>query len=162
MCTGKVEKAEYEMKRYDIHIVGITEMRWKGYGSVKHHDYTKFYSGSMDNKRNEVGFNVHNSLSKFVLSCEMNNSEMMLICLSSEPFSLRLIQVPAPTNPTEEEETEEFYSTLEQMIVNKPCRQDIIIIFGDFNAKTGKKNIMETETGLYWTESDEECWTMTH
>ena len=60
-----------------------------------------------------------------------------------------LIQVYAPTNSAEEEETEEFYSTLEQMIVKTLSRQDIIIICGDFNAKIGKKKIMTAETGLY-------------
>ena len=62
MFTGKLEMVEYEMKRYDIPIFGITEMTWKACRNVKHHDYTVFYSGNMDDKRNGVGFIVHNSL----------------------------------------------------------------------------------------------------
>ena len=57
-----------------------------------------------------------------------------------------LIQVYAPTNSAEG--IEEFYSTLEQMIVKSLSRQHIILIFGDFNAKIGKKN-MTDETGLH-------------
>ena len=153
-CMVYVHQQTWDGRVWDVKIWhtigGITEMGWKDCGIVKQHDCSVFYSSNIDDKRNKVGFIVHNSLWKLVLSYETINSQMMSIHLSSKPFNLMLIQVYAPTKlAEEEEEEEEFYSTLEQMIVKTPSRQDIIIICRDFNAKIGKKTIMTAETGLY-------------
>ena len=90
MYTSKLEMVEYEMERYNIPIASFAELRWKGYTIVKHHDYNVFYSGNMDNKGNGVGFIDCSRLSKFVLSYDIINTQMMPIHLSSKAFNLML------------------------------------------------------------------------
>jgi len=57
--------------------------------------------------------------------------------LSGRPWNLTLIQVYAPTNQAEDQEKENFYTCLQQVHQQIP-KQDIVLLSGDFNAKTGK------------------------
>ena len=55
-------------------------------------------------------------------------------------IKMNVIQCYAPTNTSEEEEKEEFYDRL-QNILDKYPEKDTTILMGDFNAKVGKVNI---------------------
>jgi len=51
---------------------------------------------------------------------------------------LTLIQVYAPTNQSEDQEKENFYTCLQHVYQQVP-KQDIVLLSGDFNAKIGKR-----------------------
>ena len=64
------------------------------------------------------------------------------ICLQAKPMSLTLIQVYAPTSDTDDEESEEVYNCLEELVECTP-RKDVVIIMGNFNAKIGHQAVEE-------------------
>ena len=59
---------------------------------------------------------------------------MISVCLRGKPFNVRVIQVYAPTNNTEEAEVERFYEDLQDLLELTP-KKDALFIIGDWNAK---------------------------
>ena len=54
-------------------------------------------------------------------------------------IKMKVIQCYAPTNDSDEETKDRFYSRL-QSILDKYRKKDVIILMGDFNAKIGTDN----------------------
>ena len=58
---------------------------------------------------------------------------MISVRFQSQPFSITVIQVYAPTNNTEEAEVERFYEDLQDLLELTP-QKDVLFIIGDWNA----------------------------
>ena len=58
--------------------------------------------------------------------------------LQGKPFNIRVIQVYAPTNNTEEAEVEWFYEDLQDLLELTP-QKDALFIIGDWNSKVGSQ-----------------------
>uniref|UniRef100_A0A8D8ZLR6 Craniofacial development protein 2 n=1 Tax=Cacopsylla melanoneura TaxID=428564 RepID=A0A8D8ZLR6_9HEMI len=134
---GKIHNAIQEMTRLNLNFLGVSEMRWPGTGSVNIQDHQVFYSGT-DNGKHEYGVGL--ILTKEIAKCVDNfipvSCRVMLVQIKAKPVDLNIIQVYAPTSDATEEEIEDFYSSLNQ-VLKKLKKQDILIIMGDFNAKLG-------------------------
>ena len=63
---------------------------------------------------------------------------MISVHLQGKPFNIRVIQVYAPTNNTEEAEVEQFYEDLQNLLEITP-KKDVLFIIGDWNAKVGSQ-----------------------
>ena len=63
---------------------------------------------------------------------------MISVRLQGKPFNIRVIQVYAPTNNTEEAEVEWFYEDLQDLLELTP-KKDVLFILGDWNAKVGSQ-----------------------
>ncbi|KAH1170485.1 hypothetical protein KIL84_001470, partial [Mauremys mutica] len=61
-------------------------------------------------------------------------SGLILIRLKAVPFNITLVQVYIPTTDYDDEQIEDFYNQL-QDIVDKVHKKDILIAQGDWNAK---------------------------
>ncbi|CAF5074997.1 unnamed protein product, partial [Rotaria magnacalcarata] len=57
-----------------------------------------------------------------------------------KPINVTVIQVYAPTTGADDEEIEDFYVSLQQLVDATP-KKDTIVIMGDWNAKVGSKPI---------------------
>ena len=57
-----------------------------------------------------------------------------------KPFSIRVIQIYAPTSNAEEVEIEQFYEDLQDLLELTP-KKDVLFIIGDWNAKIGSQEI---------------------
>ena len=55
---------------------------------------------------------------------------MISVCFQGKPFSVRVIQVYAPTNNVEEAEVEWFYEDLQDLLELTP-KKDILFLIGD-------------------------------
>ena len=58
----------------------------------------------------------------------------------SKPFSITVIQVSTPTTNAEEDEVEQFYEDLQDLLELIP-KKDVLFIIGDCNAKVGSQDI---------------------
>ena len=76
---------------------------------------------------------------------------------SRKPICIAIIQVYAPTTEAEEEETGSFYTSIQENTDHIP-KQDMLLIFGDWNTKLGniaKSNVIrKCGLGVRYEEGD--------
>ena len=65
---------------------------------------------------------------------------MISVHFQGKPFSFTEIQVYDPTNNAEEDEIEQFYEDLQDLLELTP-QEDVLFIIGDWNAKVGSQEI---------------------
>lgn len=136
--SGKIHNTIKEMKRLEISILGISEMRWPGAGRCVVDDYTVYYSGEdTQYHRNGVAIIVSKEIMNSVTSVSPVSDRIIVIQINSKPVKLNIVQVYAPTTGSPDDEIEQFYEELNKVIKQLKSK-DITIIMGDMNAKVGK------------------------
>lgn len=79
-------------------------------------------------------------LSKNYRTCVENshhvNDRILIVRIKTAPVNLTIIQVYFPTSNSDEEEIEQMYNILEELI-ERIHHKDNLIILGDFNAVVG-------------------------
>ena len=138
MNQGKLEVVKQEMARVNIHILGISELKWTGMGEFNSDDDYIYYSGQESLRRNGVAIMVNKRVRNAVLGCNLKNDRMTSVCLQGKPFNITVIQVYAPISNAEETEVEWFYEDLQDLSELTP-KKDVLFIIGDWNAKVGSQ-----------------------
>ena len=72
-----------------------------------------------------------------VMGCRPVSSRLITIRLKAVPFNITIVQVYAPTSDYDDNEIEEFYDQL-QNVIDKTPKEDILVVQGYWNAKVGK------------------------
>ena len=138
---GKVEELAHEMNRYHWTILGLCEVRWKNFGETSTQDGHKlYYSGRDDKHEHGVGFLVHKDMVNTVMSCRPVSSRLIIIRLRATPLNITIVQAYAPTTDHDDEELEDFYDQLQEVLDQAP-KKDILVVQGDWNAKIGEDAI---------------------
>ena len=84
MNQGKLEVVKQEMARVNIHILGISEVKWTAMGEFNSDDHYIYYYGQESLRRNGVALLVHKRVQNVVLGCNLkNDSTYHLLCLMS-------------------------------------------------------------------------------
>ena len=112
MNQGKSEVVKQEMARVNVHILGISELKWTGMGEFNSDDHYIYYCGQESLGRNGVGIMVNKRLQNAGLGCNLKNDRMISVCFQGKPFTITVIQVYAPTSNAEEAEVEWFHEEL--------------------------------------------------
>ncbi|MGL4418375.1 MAG: reverse transcriptase domain-containing protein [Plesiomonas shigelloides] len=134
---GKVKELTHELNRYRWDVVGLAEVRWTGFGETTTDDGHKiWFSGKETKHEHGVAFIVRKEVVGTVISCTPVSSRLISIRISARPQNLTIIQVYAPTADHDDEEIEEFYEQLDNIIKTTP-KKDILTVIGDWNAKIG-------------------------
>ena len=129
------------MDKYRWNILGLSELRWKGFGEITvGNNHKLFYSGKNDKHEYGVGFLVNKEIVNTVISCTPVSSRIILLRVKATPFNITIVQIYAPTSAHDEQETDQFYSKVQEQLDKAP-KQDIKLVLGDFNAKVGKDSI---------------------
>ena len=71
---------------------------------------------------------------------QSRNDKMSSVHFQGKPFNITVIQVYAPTSNAEEDEVEQFYEDLQDLLELTPKR-DVLFIIGEWNAKVGSQDI---------------------
>ncbi|CAM5117064.1 unnamed protein product [Natator depressus] len=117
------------MEQYTWHLLGISEVRWKNFGEILMEEgHLLYYSGD-DKHVNGVGFLVHKDIKNSVLGCHPMSSRLISICLKPVPFNITVVQVYAPTTDYDNEQIEDFYNQL-QDIIDKVHKKYVQIVQG--------------------------------
>lgn len=135
---GKIHNTIKEMKRLNISILGISEMRWPGSGKVTVDDHIVYYSGEDSSKhKNGVAIVMAKETDKGVKNVVPFSDRILMVQIQSTTINVNILQVYAPTQDYEQEEIEKFYHDLEKVLAPTK-KHDLNIIMGDFNAKIGE------------------------
>ena len=141
--AGKTAQVAKEMQRYRLHILGISETHWIRHGRQRlSTGELLIYSGHEENKVHSegVGILLGKTAQKTLRGWEPHGPRIILASFTTrKKFNLNIVQIYAPTNEAEDEEKDDFYSRLQQVVSKLPDR-DINIIMGDANAKVGRDN----------------------
>ena len=146
--TGKLAQVIKEMKSYQLHILGVSEVRWTDSGQITSEDTTVLYSGGSSHVRG-VGILLNKQTSKALVSWEPVSDRIITARLATRHTKMTLIQVYAPTNSAPEVEKDDFYGMLQGVLDAVPGH-DLKILMGDFNAqigpdRTGWEDVMGAE-----------------
>ena len=132
-----MKELEHELSRYRWEIIGLSEVRWTGFGEMVTEDGHKmWFSGHETRHEHGVAFIVRKEVTGCILSCTPVSSRIITLRVSARPKNVTIVQAYAPTTDHEDQEVEAFYEELENTIKKIP-KKDILIVQGDFNAKVG-------------------------
>jgi len=150
LYKGKLKVVLREIRRTNVEVLCISEVRWQGMGHFTPGEYKIFFSGHAhiaQSKANSVGFACHNDIASAVLGYNSVNDRIISIRIQGRPRNLTIIQVYAPTSAAETADIDEFYASLQQTVDDAP-RQDIVLVMGDLNAIVGKEEATEVSGRL--------------
>lgn len=134
---GKIDNVIQEMKRMNIDIMGISEMRWPGTGYIDKEKHRVFYSGSSNGKLEYgVGVITTGNISRCVTNFIPVSERVMLLQIQANPVNMNLVQIYAPTGDRDDDEVEKLYQSIEEITHRLP-KHEINIVMGDYNAKLG-------------------------
>jgi len=137
---GKLAQVNRELSRYQIDMLGLSEVRWTESGQIISPCGTMFlYSGHETEHSRGVGILLSKSIRDSLLEWEPISDRIIRARLSVKYGKLQIIQCYAPTEDKDLSLKEAFYSQLDQTLAKIP-KQDMVILMGDFNAKVGSSN----------------------
>ena len=129
-AARKLQELTHEMDRYRWNILGLFEMTWKNFGeTTKEEGHRVFFSEKEDKHEHGVGFLVHKDIVNTVMECRPVSSRLITIRLRAVPFNITIVQACAPTSDYDDNETEEFYDQLQNVIDRTP-KKDILVVQG--------------------------------
>ena len=102
MNQGKLEVVKQEMARVNVHILGISELKWTGMGEFNSDDHYIYYCGQESLRRNRVAIMVNKRVQNAVLGCNLKNNRMISVHFQGKAFNITVIQAYAPTSNAEE------------------------------------------------------------
>ena len=141
--TGRSAQVASEMRRYNLKVLGLCEVRWNGSGQTKlASGETILYSGHTDPDHAHtlgVALMVSAEAMKSLLQWKPVSPRIITARFNSKGRKITIIQCYAPTNVADEIEKEDFYEILQAAIDDMPKR-DMKILMGDLNAKVGLDN----------------------
>ena len=126
-----------EMKRMKFNVLGISEARWSGVGSMKLSGQgCIIYSGG-DKHEHGVAVMIDGATEKSLAGYYAVSERVLMVKLKGNPFDICILQVYAPTCEHDEEAVSQFYADVTKAKLQcKP--HDITIVMGDLNAKLGQ------------------------
>ena len=98
--------------------------------------YKVFFSGKENKHEHGIGFLVHKDIVNTVMGCHPVSSRLITIRLTAVPFSITVVHVYASMLDYDDNEIEEFYDRL-QNIIDQTLKKDDFVVQGDWYAKVG-------------------------
>ena len=139
--TLRTSQVLEEMWRYKLHILGVSECRWTGFGQ-----YTTstgeaiIYSGRDDNHHTAgIALMLKKGIKRTLIEWHPVNERKIRARFNGKRANLSIIQCYAPINEANEEEKDAFYGRLQEEVEKVPTH-DVLCVISDLNAKVGSDN----------------------
>ena len=160
----KVSFLVRELKKYDVHVTGISETKWFGQAVYEVEGYTILHSGrpvptDAPMARNEgvaivldpaltaawkEAGGVWEAVSSRIVSARLKVTVKKSVRSPKShdqcPSFLTLVNVYAPTFKSAVEVKEQFYADL-QAVIDAVDEHDALMVVGDFNARVGSSDV---------------------
>ena len=106
-------------------------MRWKNFGETTTEEgQTVFFSGKEDKDEHGGGYLFHKDIVNTAMGCRPVSGRLITIRLRAIPFNITIVQVYAPMSNYNDNEIEELYEQLQNVIDQTP-KKDILVVQGD-------------------------------
>ena len=139
--AGKCHQVLTEMKRYRLHILGISESHWIQSGQKRLGTGEHILYSSREEKphREGVALIISKQAWKTFRGWEAHGPRILWASFStgSRKVNINIVQIYAPTNDAEDEDKDDFYGRLQGVMDRLPAK-DVNIVMGDANAKVGE------------------------
>ncbi|KAI0233993.1 Cyclic nucleotide-binding domain-containing protein 2 [Lamellibrachia satsuma] len=117
--------------RYRWDILGLTEVRWTGFGDTSTEEGHKlWHSGEESKHQNEIAFHVNNNITNAVICYTSISNRLMSTQISTKPQNVNFVQVYSPTSDYNDDVIETFYEELKNTVKKAPTK-DFLIVQGD-------------------------------
>lgn len=128
------------MDNYNLSILGLSEVRWKGHGELRTASGQYFiYSGNNNSHTHGVGILLTHNMKRALLEYKPISDRLLMARFNTKYRNIVIFQCYAPTENDDDETKNEFYEQLD-MEIARSRKSDIKIILGDLNAKVGCDN----------------------
>ena len=117
------------MQRLNIDVLGISEMKWPQEGDFWSGSYRIIHTGSLNGNAG-VGIMLRKSAGIRVKSFLQYNERIVMVKLETKPVDTVVVQVYMPTTDYEDEEVEEVYDDIRE-IINQVRGEENLIVLGD-------------------------------
>ena len=138
MNQGKLEVVKEEMARVNVHILGISGLKWTALGDFNSDDHYIYYCRPEFLRTNGVAITVNKRAWNAVLGCNLKNDRMISVRFQGKSLNIMVIQAYAPTSNAEKAEVERFYEDLWDLLELIP-KKDVFFTIGDWKAKVGSQ-----------------------
>ena len=88
MNHDKLEVVKQEITRVNIHMLGISELKWPGMGEFNSDGQYIYYCGKESFKRNGVALIVNKRVQNAVLGCNLKNDRMISVGFQGKTFNV--------------------------------------------------------------------------
>ncbi|XP_056640929.1 craniofacial development protein 2-like [Diorhabda sublineata] len=121
LAPGNMEEIAAELRKYEVDVAAIQEIRWKEQGIINKKEYTLLYSGNEKQGQGETGFIVSKKLKDNIID-----------------FRAKMLK----------KKKKKLYENLEKEIEGIP-KEDTTIVLGDFNAQIGQDDYIKQVAGKH-------------
>jgi hypothetical protein len=142
---GKTELFIREIQRYKWDIIGLAETHWIGNGMKTVDGYDIVFAGHSSKHVGGVGLLLSKKARQAMIDVQSNSNRLIYARFQGQGFNLSVIQAYAPTADSNDNDIDEFYDKLQQLIDNV-YKNDVLLVMGDMNAKVGKDQAMWHQT----------------
>ncbi|KAK2716511.1 hypothetical protein QYM36_006863 [Artemia franciscana] len=134
---SKTEQVLREMKQYNIDILALSGISWKGVGQeTLDHGYVQLYSGEDNHHQAGVGLMMSPAACRPMLKWTPINERILVARFATKHTMLSVIVCYAPANEADDDVKDSFYETLQAVTKDIP-KHDVLCVVGDLNAKVG-------------------------
>jgi len=134
-----LENLKTEMQNNEVSLLRVSEVRWKGQGEIRSGDYTVYHLGGERAERG-VAIVVHKSIVRSVVKKIVCSDRIIALKLKAEPVSILIMQVYMATSECEDDEVENLYDTVEEILEEDGKGDTNNVILGDWNSVVGDES----------------------
>lgn len=134
--VGRLEEVKAEMKTCKMNILGLSEVRWKGQEDFVSDGIRIITSGGEQHQKG-VAIMLSEEMAGEVLQVKQCSDRLMMVKIRALPVDIVIIQVYMPTTQHDDEEIDQMYEQIENLIDQQKGNTNVIVM-GDFNAVVGE------------------------